>query len=165
MVTETSRAPVAAAAVMVIFTIRLVVLATVVELTVMPLPTFTVVAALRKFVPVKVTSKIFPTLPLFGSILVNVGAGLLTVKVWLFEVPTEKLRAPVAAVAEMVIFAVNCVELFTVVELTEIPDPTFTVRPLLKFVPVKTTFNVCNLFPLAGERLVNVTACGCTVKV
>lgn len=98
MVTEKLRAPVVAAVVMVIFAVRLAALVTVIELTVIPAPTFTVVATLRKFAPVKTTASVCPTLPVAGLRLVNVGAGLLTVKATLFEVPappllvTEKLR-------------------------------------------------------------------------
>jgi hypothetical protein len=56
---------------------------------------------------------------------------------------TEKLRAPVGAEVEIVRLAVNCVGLFTVVELTVIPDPTFTLlTPAMNPVPVNTTFNV-----------------------
>jgi len=79
---------------------------------------------------------------------------------------TEKLRAPTAAAAVMVRFAVKLVELFTVVELTVMPLPTFTeVTPVIKFVPVKFTSSVCKRLPLMGERLVKVGAGLFTVNV
>jgi len=72
---------------------------------------------------------------------------------------TKKFRAPVAAPAAIVRFAVKLVELFTVVELTVMPLPTFTeVTPLIKFVPVKITSSVCKRLPLIGKMLVNVGA-------
>ena len=82
MVTEKFRAPVAAPAAIVRFAVKFVALFTVVELTVMPLPTFTEVTSSIKFVPVKTTSSVCKRLPLIGAMLVKVGAGLLpTVKV------------------------------------------------------------------------------------
>jgi len=72
---------------------------------------------------------------------------------------TKKTRSPMAALAAMVRFAVKLVELFTVVELTAMPLPTFTeVTPSIKFVPVKTTSSVCKRLPLVGERFVKVGA-------
>ena len=45
---------------------------------------------------------------------------------------TETLRAPVAAVAAIVMVAVSCVALFTVVEFTVMPEPKLTVvAPLM----------------------------------
>ena len=166
MVTEKFLAPVAAPAAIVKFAVKLVGPFIVVELTVMPLPTFTEVTPLIKFVPVKTTSSICKRLPLVGAMFAKVDAGLFTVKILFAEVPppgallvTEKFRAPVAALAAMVRFAVKFVELFTVVELTVMPLPTFTeVTPLIKFVPVKTTSSVCTRFPLIGAMLVKVGA-------
>jgi len=173
LTTEKIRAPVAAAAVIVRFAVKLVELFTVVELTVMPLPTFTEVTPLIKFVPVKPTSSFCKRLPLVGEILAKTGTGLFTVNVWFAEVPppgallaTEKSCAPVAALAVMVRFAVKLVELLTVVELTVMPVPAFTaVRPLIKLVPVKTTSSVCKRLPLIGDRLVKVGTGLLTVKI
>ena len=122
LVIEKLRSPIVAAAAMVKFAVKLVELLTVVEFTVMSAPKSTVVASLIKFVPVKITSSVCKRLPVFGEIFVKVGLGLFTVKVWLAEVPppapvlvTEKFRAPAAALAVMVRFAVKLVGLFTVV--------------------------------------------------
>jgi len=166
LVTEKFRAPVTAPAVIVRFAVKLVALFTVVELTVMPLPTFTEETPSIKFVPVKTTSSVCKRLPLVSERLAKVGTGLFTVKVLFAEVPppgallvTEKFRAPVAAPAAIVKFAVKLVALFTVVELIVISLPTFTeVTLLIKFVPVKTTSNVCKRLPLFGEMLVKVGA-------
>jgi len=79
---------------------------------------------------------------------------------------TEKLLAPAAAAEVMVRFAVKLVELFTVVELTVMPLPTFTeVTPVIKLVPVKFTSSVCKRLPLVGEMLVKVGAGLFTVNV
>jgi len=80
-VTKRFRASVAAAAVIVKFAVKLVALFTVVELIVISLPTFTEVTPSIKFVPVKTTSSVCKRLPLFGAMLVKVGAGLFAVKV------------------------------------------------------------------------------------
>ena len=81
LVTEKFFAPVLANVVMVRLAVKLVELVTVMELTVMPAPTFTEVTPLIKFVPVKTTSRVCKRLPFVGAMLVKVGAGLLTVKV------------------------------------------------------------------------------------
>ena len=164
MITEKLRGPVAAFAPIVKFAVKLVALVTVTALTVISWPALTVVTLLIKFVPVKTTSRVCKRLPVLGVRLVKDGGGLLTVKVWLPEVPppgprlvTEKLRGPVAAFAPIVKFAVKLVALVTVTELTVISWPALTlVTPLIKFVPAKTTFKVCGRLPLTGLRLVNV---------
>ena len=166
LVTETLRAPSAALASMVIFAVICVALFTVAEFKVMSAPKVTELTPSIKFVPVKTTSSVCKRLPLVGERLVKVGGGLPTVKVWFAEVPppgallvTKKFRAPVAAPAAIVRFVVKLVELFTVVELTVIPVPTFTVvTPVIKFVPVKTTSSVCKRSPLFGAMLVKVGA-------
>ena len=76
LVTEKFRVPVAALVVMVRFAVKLVELFTVVKLIAMPLPRFTEVTPLIKFVPVKITSSVCKRLPLIGARLVKVGAGL-----------------------------------------------------------------------------------------
>ena len=70
---------------------------------------------------------------------------------------TETLRAPNAAFASIVIFAVICVVLLTVVEFTVMSAPKLTeLTPLIKFVPVNTTSSVCKRLPLVGARLAKV---------
>jgi len=71
---------------------------------------------------------------------------------------TEKLRAPVVAAAVIVIFAVICVLLSTVVVFTVRPEPpTLTeLTPVLKLVPVKITSRVCSRLALVGEIPVSV---------
>jgi hypothetical protein len=146
---------------------------TVVELTVISAPKLAELTPLIKFDPLRTTSSVCPRLPLLGERLVKLGAGLFTVKLCVFEVPppglllvTEKFRAPVAARAVMVRLAVKLVELVTICEFTVMPAPTLTeLTPLIKFVPGKTTSNVCKRFPLAGERLVKVGAGLPTVKI
>ena len=54
---------------------------------------------------------------------------------------TVTLRAPVAAPAAIMMFAVSCVELTKVVELTVMPLPEkVTLAPLTKLVPFTVTF-------------------------
>lgn len=157
-------APVAAAAVIVRFAVKFAESFTVVELTVMPGPTLTLVTPLIKFVPLKTTSSVCKRLPLFGVGLIKVGRGLLTVKIRLLEVGppsptlvTEKFRGPVAAAAVMVRFAVKLVALLTVIAFTVMPAPAFTAEtPSIKFVPVKTTSSLCKRFPKLGAILVKV---------
>ena len=130
----------------------------------------TEVTVLIKFVPVKITSAVCPTLPVTGAMLFKVGAGLFTIKGRVFEFPpplrltTKKLRAPVAALAVMVRFAVNCVALAMAIELTIIPAPTSIESSVLKLLPLKTTFKVCKRLPLAGLRLSRIGAFGKTVN-
>src|SRR6266849_4500921 len=93
-------------------------------------------------------------------------AGLITVNVCVPEVPppgalfvTDTLRGPVAAVEAMVMLAVIWVALSTEVVFTVMSEPKFTeLTPLMKFVPVKTTFWLCVRFPLVGAILVSVGA-------
>jgi len=80
-VTEKLWAPMAVAAVMVTFAVKLVELLTVVECTVIPAPAFTAVTPRIKFVPVKTMSSVCKRLPLLGEMPVKVGAGFPTVKV------------------------------------------------------------------------------------
>ena len=133
-------------------------------MTVILAPKFTVLTPLIKFEPLKITFNVCPRLPLAGDTLVKLGTGLFTVNNCVPDVPppglllvTEKFRTPVAATALIVKLAVKLVELVTVVEFTVMPAPTFTeLTPLMKFVPAKTTSNVCSRFPLAGAILVKI---------
>lgn len=173
LVTEKLRAPGPALGAIARIALKLVGLSTVILVTVIPCPTFTELASLKNFVPVKTTSSICDLPPLFGLMLAKVGLGLLTVKATLSDVPllgpllvTEKSRLPVVARAVIVRLASRLVELVTVVEFTVIPAPTFTeLTALIKFVPVKTTSNVSNLLPLVGAMAVKVTVRGFTVNV
>jgi len=173
LVTEKFRDPVAALAPMVKFAVKLVELATVVELTVISSPALTEVTPLIKFVPIKTTSKVCKRLPAVGTMLLKVGAGSLMVKLRLFEVPppgailvTEKLRGPVAALTPIVKFAVKLVGLVIVIEFTVISEPASTlVVPLIKFVPVNTTFSVCKRLPVAGAIFVSAGSGLFTLKV
>lgn len=81
LVTEKFLAPVSASAEMVIFAVKLVELLTVVEFTVMPVPTLTELTLLMKFDPVKFTLSVCPLVPDVGEMLASVGAGLFTLKV------------------------------------------------------------------------------------
>src|SRR6185369_12258142 len=75
VVTVTLRAVAEALAAIVNVTVKLVVLATFGVPTVMPVPlTFTVVAPITKFVPVRVTPTAVPATPVFGCTFVNVGS-------------------------------------------------------------------------------------------
>jgi len=79
---------------------------------------------------------------------------------------TETLRAPSAALASIVIFAVICVPLLTVVEFTVMSAPKLTeLIPSIKFVPVKTTSSVCKRLPFVGAMLAKVGAGLFTVNV
>ena len=79
---------------------------------------------------------------------------------------TETLRAPSKALAPIVIFAVICVVLLTVVEFRVISAPRFTeLTPSIKFVPAKTTSNVCKRLPFVGAMLAKVGTGLFTVKV
>ena len=94
-------------------------------LTVTPVEEMATVAPETKFVPVRVTGTLAPRTPLEGAMEVRVGAvAALTVKTAAAVVPpvvvTETLRAPVAAVAEIVSVAVIWVALTTVMLLTVI---------------------------------------------
>ena len=143
-VTVTVRAPVAAVAPTVMFAVSVVLLTYVVELTVIWAPN----EAEREPppmnpVPVSVMSWFVAPRPRdAGAAEVRVGAGS-TVKMPMpVSVPPSRFvtvtsRAPVAAPPLMLTFAVTCVGLSTVVELTVMPVPeNATVAPLAKFVPV-----------------------------
>ncbi len=155
------------------FAVSCVGLSTVVVLTVMPAPTFTVLTPAMKLVPVNTTLSVCSRSPVAGATEVSVGAGLLTVKVWVAVVPppgvafvTEKVRGPVAAAAVIVRFAVICVGPFTVVVFSVIPAPTFTVlAPVMKLVPVNTTSSVWSRLPLVVPSDVRVGSGFSTVKV
>lgn len=165
--------PVAAASVIVRFAVKLSGRCTVVVFTVIPGPTFTLVTPLIKFDPVNPTSSVCSRFPLVGLMLVNVGAGILTVKVCPVDIPppgpllvTEKLRAPSSAPALIVMFAVKLSELCTVVVFTVILSPTFTLlTPSMKPEPLNPTSSVCSRVPLVGLMLVRLGAGLLTVKV
>lgn len=72
---------------------------------------------------------------------------------------TDTFRAPVTAVPAIVMLAVICVLLPTVVEFTVMSNPKLTeLTPLIKWVPVNTTSSVCSRLPLFGKILANVGA-------
>lgn len=159
LVTKKFRVPVAPA-VMLRFAVNEVGSFTRAELTVMPAPALTVAPSI-KFVPEKTTSNVCPAAPAGGAKVVNMGTGLLTLKIWLFEISLpllmEKLRAPVAAAAVISMLAVRLVALVTFTDRILIPNPTFgMLTPLRKFVPVKTISNICKRLPLAGAMLVSI---------
>lgn len=94
-------------------------------------------------------------------------AGLFTVNAFVSDaVPppgalfvTETVRAPGVAPDPIVMFAVICVALFTVVVFTVMFAPKLTeLTPLMKLLPVKTTSSVCEIFPLVGAMDVSVGA-------
>src|SRR5919198_295204 len=109
------------------FAVSCVALTKLVELTVIPVPEKLTAAPLTKPVPLTVMLWLAAPWPReLGLVDVTVGAAL-TVKQPLHDpVPasgfvTVTSRAPVAAPAVIVMFAVSCVELTKVVELTVIP--------------------------------------------
>ena len=162
LVTEKLRVPMLAEGLIVGLAVICVELFTVVEFTVIPEPTFTELVPETKFIPVKTTLSVCPCTPRVGDIENKSTMGPPTVNVCEPDVPppvlvTEKLRIPGVADGLIVRFAVICVELFTVVEFTAIPEPTFTeLTPEMKFDPVKITFSVCPGTPLVGTIDVNV---------
>jgi hypothetical protein len=167
LVTVISRGPGVAPMSMVTLAVTWVEVKEETELTVMPLPYAGVVTPGMKFVPVTVTLRVCPRFPLVGVMLASVGAGLLTVNAPLRAVvpppgaglTTDTSRAPKAASRGMVIFTVICVALLTVEEFTVMPEPKFAVLTLAtKFVPVRITFTVSPLTPVAGLALANVGA-------
>jgi hypothetical protein len=167
LVTVISRGPGVAPMSMVTLAVTWVEVKEETELTVMPLPYAGVVTPGMKFVPVTVTLRVCPRFPLVGVMLASVGAGLLTVKPPLRTVvpppgaalTTDTSRTPKAASSGMVIFTVICVALLTVEEFTVIPEPKLTVlTPATKFVPMRVTFFVSPLTPVAGLALASVGA-------
>src|SRR5262245_36700564 len=108
---------------MVIFAMRRVLLATVIELTIAAGAMLTVVVPPIKFDPMTVTSTVCPRDTCAGIMLSADGTGLSIVKGREREVPppggllmTEKSCVPVPAVAVMLILAVKLVGLVTVIE-------------------------------------------------
>jgi hypothetical protein len=122
-------------------------LTTVTGPTVTSVPLTDTVAPDTKLVPVNVTGTVFPRTPEEGVIEVSVGGdndGAFTVNpttpLGPFDVVTETVRAPVAAVAPIVRAVVIVVELTTVTGPTVTSVPlTDTVAPATKFVPVSVT--------------------------
>jgi hypothetical protein len=163
LVTVTLRVPVVAPDAIAMFAVSDVALLNVVELTVIPVPENDADAPVTKFVPVIVTLKLVaPWSPELGLVEVTVGAAL-TVNTPV-PVPTPPsglvtvtLRAPVVAPAAIAMFAVSCVALTNVVELTVIPVPENDAdAPVTKFVPVIVTLKL--VAPLSPELgLVEVT--------
>ena len=169
VVTVTLRAPVAAIAEIVRVAVICVALTTVTLLTVMSAVETVTVAPARKFVPVRVTGTVAPWAPLDGAMAVRVGAALLTVKTTAPLVPpavvTVTLRAPVAALAEIVRVAVIWVGPTTVMLLTVTPvEETVMVAPAAKLAPVRVTGTVAPWAPLDGAMAVRAGAAGLTVK-
>lgn len=174
LMTKKLRVPGVAVKAIVIRAGMLVELVTVCGVTVMSFPQITLVTPLMKLVPVKVTSSICPRPPLVGLMLVNIGAGLLTVNVFFAELPPpglalliKKSRGPIAASAAIIIIAVKLVaSLLTVFETTMMPLPTSGVlASLKKLFPVKTTSSVCKRLPLAGAMLSKIGSGLLTVKI
>lgn len=163
----TSRGPSTALSAIVMFAVSCVALLIVVALTVISLPKLTLVTPAIKLLPFKTTSSVCKRPPLFGVAFVNTGAGLFTVKPFVkVALPppgsgfvTVTSRAPSAAVAAIVIFAVSCVAESMVVVFTVMSLPKLTVvAPPRKFDPLTTTSKVCNRLPLLGFTLVIVNA-------
>jgi len=110
VVTETSLAPVAAEPLMVMLAVICVALSTVKELTVILEPKLTEVAPVR-YVPVMMTERVCPWMPLLGLTVVMVGGAAFTVNPpVLVAVPpgvvTETSLTPVVAEPEIVMLAV-----------------------------------------------------------
>ncbi len=174
LVTETSRVPVAAPAAMVMLAVAKVVVATTTEFTVILAPKLAEVTPSIKLVPFKITARVCKRFPEVGTMLVKVGAGFCTAKVWAAEVPPPgtalvavTLRLPVAASTATVIFMVIWVALSTVVEFTVMPAPEIATEEtlLIKLVPVRTMSPVAKRLAVVGKMLVKVGAGFCTVKL
>jgi hypothetical protein len=155
-----------------------------VPLTALTLPTETPLPLTRtfagpepawKFDPVKVTLTVDPLRPLAGDMDVSVGVfgiGSVTVNCCAFVVPsavvTVTLRAPGAAAASIVNFAVTEVSLFTFtsVAVTPVPlivtfvSPVLQLEPPEKPFPVKVTVRVVPCTPLDGDNDVSVGGTG-----
>ena len=151
LVTEMSRKSSAASRAIVMFTAMCVALLTVVEFSVMPAPKLALLTPSMKSDPVKVTLIVSPRAPVFGLTFVSDGAGFPIVNASVrVAVPppgagcvTVTFREPVAALAEMLMFTVICVELSTVIEFTVMSGPKLTeLRPARKFDPRTTTESV-----------------------
>jgi hypothetical protein len=123
----------------------------------------------ERFVPVKVTGNVVPTVPADGVAAVNVGAAELTVKFTEKVCPPitrPRVVVPVAAEPVIVIEALTLplVGVPVIVPLTPaLPDVT-AVAPV-RFVPAKVTGNVVPTTPLAGVTEVNAGAAAMTLKV
>jgi hypothetical protein len=130
------------------FTVICVALLTVVEFIVMPAPKLALLTPAMKSDPVKVTLIVSPRAPVFGLTFVSDGAGFPIVNALVrVAVPppgagcvTVTSREPVAALAEIEMLTVICVELSTVIEVTLISGPKLTeLMPGRKFDPRTTT--------------------------
>jgi hypothetical protein len=142
----TFRTPAAALAATVMLAVKDVELKNVVELTVIPVPENVTVAPEMKPVPVIVTVWLLAPCPReLGLVDVTAGAGFtVNAPVPVATSPsglvTTTLRAPVAALPEIVMFALSEVELTKETELTVMPDPENpAVAPETKLVPVIVT--------------------------
>src|SRR5665213_1132729 len=122
--------------------VRVVALTTVTleALTVVTGPVTLRVAPVTRPVPVKVTWPDPPWDTAGGLAAVTVGAGLIVRQPVQMPVPTDTLRAPMAAEVVTVALAVMVVALITetVARVTPVPD-TVTLFPAVKFVPLITS--------------------------
>lgn len=163
--TVTSLKPGVAAESIAILAVRDVGLTNVVETTLTPLPNPALLVSWTKFVPVSVTSSIWPIPPLVGETAVTVGVGFVTLNMADVDaVPppgaglvTDTVRAPSTAPAAMVICAVSDAAFVTETDVTVIPLPKATVvRPFWNPVPWRVTASDCPLLPVAGDALKSV---------
>jgi hypothetical protein len=160
-VTVTLRAAARASSAIVRFAVALVDELTVNELTVTPAPKLTLVIPATKFVPVNVTSSVWPLIPLKRLRVVRVGAGLATV-----NAPDNVAEPPPGAAFDTVTsltptVAEELIEIpavifvpatSTVTELTAMPEPRFTVvRPSKKSEPAIATVYDWPTMPVVGE--------------
>lgn len=147
LVIDTARGPVAAVDEMVIVAVSVVELVNVAELTVIPAPNDAASAGpLSKLLPVIVMLWFVAPCPrelgLVGLLVLSAGAGLIEKRLFVVTVVWSGLvtvtpSLPVLAVEAIEMFAVSCVALTNVVELTVMPaKPKETVAPGRKFVPV-----------------------------
>lgn len=141
----TVRAPVVALGAIVIVAVSCVALTNVVEATVIPAPKDDASCApLSKPVPWIVTLRLLaPSSPDPGEAEAIVGAGFTEntdpVAISPSGFVTLTVRAPIAAVEAIVMFAVSCVALRNVVELTVTPAPNDALAPCTKLVPSSET--------------------------
>ena len=162
--TKKLRSPGAASAAIVRIAFRVVELSTIVDFTMIPSPTSTELTPLIKFVPVKTTSRFCDLPPNFGSMLVKVGAGLLTAKICASEVPppgaglnTVILNVPAVVKSLAGMMAVNCLLLTKDVVRSEPLNR--TTDPDTKFVPLTIIANSASFTVLlVGEMLLKVGA-------
>ncbi len=159
LVTVTVRLPNVAPVAMLTLAVSCVADPNVHAVTVMPAPKLHV-APLTKFVPVTITTRLCPGLPVVGLTPVTVGAGagtnVVTVKalarlpLWASGLVTVTVRVPSVAPVAMLTLAVSCVADPNVHAVTVMPAPKLHVAPLTKFVPVTATVRLCPWLPELG---------------